>query len=112
MEKYKVYISGPASRCKYYGDDRRRAFFDAEAILLEKGYIPVNPLLNGLPDNALENGFARVGLAMLLECDYIYMLNDWQMSEIARLELCVAQVTGISILFENEMAWHAHIGTE
>ena len=39
-------------------------------------------------------------IALLLACDYIYMLKDWELSKGAKLELDVASSCGIKVLFE------------
>ena len=42
----------------------------------------------------------RVDIALLLECDCIYMLQGWELSKGAKLELDVASSCGIKVLFE------------
>lgn len=87
MEKDKVYISGAIAH--YNIDERKGAFANAEQNLRNMGFSPVNPFKNGLPD-----------IALLLDCEYIYMLKDWELSKGAKLELDVASSCGIKVLFE------------
>ena len=61
---------------------------------------PVNPFRNGLPDEAHWRAHMRADIALLLACDYIYMLKDWELSKGAKLELDVASSCGIKVLFE------------
>jgi len=82
----KVYISGAIAH--YDMNERKEAFSRAE----EK--------LNGLPDEAHWRAHMRADIALLLACDYIYMLKDWELSKGAKLELDVASSCGIKVLFE------------
>ena len=68
--------------------------------LMAQGYDPVNPFRNGLPDEAHWRAHMRADIALLLACDYIYMLKDWELSKGAKLELDVASSCGIKVLFE------------
>ena len=42
---------------------------------MAQGYDPVNPFKNGLPDEAHWRVHMRADIALLLACDYIYMLK-------------------------------------
>lgn len=42
----------------------------------------------------------RVDIALLLKCDCIYMLQGWELSKGAKLELDVASSCGIKVMFE------------
>ena len=94
----KVYISGAIAH--YDLEERRQAFDQAERYLSLKGYEPVNPFKNGLPDEAHWREHMRADIALLLGCDYIYMLRGWELSKGAKLELDVASSCGIKVLFE------------
>lgn len=67
---------------------------------MAQGYDPVNPFRNGLPDEAHWRAHMRADIALLLACDYIYMLKDWELSKGAKLELDVTSSCGIKVLFE------------
>ena len=56
-------------------------------------------LFNKLPCTGDREGL-RADIALLLACDYIYMLKDWELSKGAKLELDVASSCGIKVLFE------------
>jgi len=96
----KVYISGAIAH--YDLEERKAAFGNAERFLALKGYNPVNPFKNGLPDEAHWREHMRADIALLLGCDYIYMLRGWELSKGAKLELDVASSCGIEVLFENQ----------
>lgn len=96
--KKKVYISGPIAH--YDLEERRAAFDHAARYLSIKGYEPVNPFENGVSQDAHWKEHMRADIALLLECDCIYMLQDWEMSKGAKLELDVASSCGIQVLFE------------
>ena len=94
----KVYISGAIAH--YDIDERKRTFRDAADMMRKRGFYPVNPFENGLPDSAHWRQHMRVDIGMLLDCGYIYMLNGWELSKGAKLEFDVASSCGIKVLFE------------
>ena len=98
MEKEKVYISGAIAHCDI--EERKEAFKDAESALRNMGFTPVNPFNNGIPEEAHWREHMRADIALLLDCKYIYMLQGWELSKGAKLELDVASSCGIKVLFE------------
>lgn len=97
MGNSKVYISGAIAHCDI--DERKRTFAAAADELREKGFRPVNPFENGLPDSAHWRQHMRVDIGMLIDCEYIYMLNGWWLSKGAKLEFDVASSCGIDVIF-------------
>lgn len=91
-----VYISGAIAHHDLA--ERKAAFRAAERELAEMGFRPVNPFDNGLPDEAHWREHMRVDIAMLLACDFIYMLHGWEQSKGAKLEHDVATSCGIKVL--------------
>ena len=91
--KKKVYISGAIAH--YDLEERIAARY-----LSIKGYDPVNPFENGISQDAHWREHMRRDIALLLECDCIYMLQGWELSKGAKLELDVASSCGIKVLFE------------
>ena len=89
----KIYISGAIAH--YDMDERKAAFKAAEERLKTKGYNPINPFNNGLPQPGDWRQHMKVDIGLLLQCDYIYMLKDWWVSKGAKLELDVATSCGI-----------------
>lgn len=105
----KVYIAGPMSG---YEDWNFPAFFDAEKKLLELGYEVVNPAHNdgetlekalenaGLPDrpNNTWAYYMRRDLPHVLGVDILCVLEGWQDSKGASLEVHVAEAIGIPLM--------------
>ncbi|PXV61234.1 uncharacterized protein DUF4406 [Dysgonomonas alginatilytica] len=92
-----VYISGRITGIPL--SEAKRNFEEAEALLLEKGYIPVNPMKNnhdpdtkGWIDHMLED------IGGLMRCDGIFMLNNWQQSKGARIEHYIAVEMDITVI--------------
>lgn len=98
MKKGKVYISGAIAH--YDLQERKAAFGRAARYLDLKGYRPVNPFDNGVPEDAHWREHMRADIAMLLDCEYIYMLQGWELSKGSKLELDVASSCGIKVMFE------------
>ena len=96
--KKKVYISGAIAN--YDLEERIAAFGHAARYLSIKGYEPVNPFENGISQDAHWREHMRKDIALLLDCDCIYMLRGWELSKGAKLELDVASSCGIKELFE------------
>ena len=95
-EQIKVYISGPIAG--YDLKERKRAFQKVKEKLYKRGYIPVNPFENGLPDDAHWREHMKADIAMLVKCDRIYMMTDWHLSKGCKLEFDVATSCGIDIM--------------
>ncbi len=91
-----MYISGAIEHHDL--EERKAAFGDAERFLALKGYKPVNPMKNGLPAEAHWREHMRRDIALLLECDAIFMLEGWELSKGAKLELDVASSCGLKVL--------------
>lgn len=87
----KVYISGPMTGKK---DLNRKAFNDAEKHLKELGNEVVNP--HNYPVDSYEVCMKR-DIALLLDCDVIYLLEGWSKSRGAKVEYAVACSIGLKI---------------
>ena len=96
----RVYISGAIAHHDLA--ERKRAFREAAEMLEGKGFTPVNPFDNGVPDDAHWRKHMRADIALLTACDYIYMLPGWEMSKGAKLEHDVATSCGIRVLAYGE----------
>ena len=92
----RVYISGPIAH--YDLQERRETFAKAKKRLRHMGYLPVNPMDNGLPQPGDWRQHMRADIRNLLRCQYIYFLPDWQYSKGCRLEFDVAMSCGIKVL--------------
>lgn len=92
----RVYISGPIAH--YNIDERRRMFANAKRLLRQQGFLPVNPMDNGLPQPGDWREHMRCDIRNLLRCQFIYFLPDWQYSKGCRLEFDVAMSCGLKVL--------------
>lgn len=91
-----VYIAGKMTGLP---DKGRAKFAAAERDLRKMGYIPLNPAK--LPDHLPRDRYMPICLAMLAQADAIAMLDNWQQSPGARLELRYARYQGKEILFNH-----------
>lgn len=102
--KQKIYISGAIA---HHDIEERRAAFEAVANYCEYcGFEAVNPFENefhkrGQGEIAHWRDHMRVDLKMLLECDAICMMDGWEESKGAKLELDVASTCGLTVYYES-----------
>lgn len=92
MNRGKVYISGPITGIDF---GNRFAFLYACCALELCGYEAVDPSKVQLDDEATWADYMRADLKLLLDCDFIYMLDGWEDSKGARLERELAENLGI-----------------
>ena len=95
MSRGKVYISGPITGVEF---GNRFAFMAASCGLELCGYEAVDPSDVKLDDEASWSDYMRADLKLLLDCDYIYLLEGWEDSKGARLEHELAERLGIEQL--------------
>lgn len=89
-----VYIAGPITR----DQDYESKFKEAEKILREYGMIPVNPTKDA-PERATYREYIDRGLRILMGCDIICMLPEWNTnSPGARLEYKYAMTVGLPVI--------------
>lgn len=93
MKKAKIYIAGKITGDKNY----KNHFAEAERYLRNKGYSVVNPVK---PEGRNYRWYIDEGLKQLMECDEIYMLDNWRDSKGANLEWRYAAIVGIPIHYE------------
>lgn len=110
----KIYIAGKVS-----GEDYDKViikFATKHAELEAKGYKVINPVerLLEFNDNLRKTGdkplseekdrtkILKIGIQWLLDCDAIYMLEDWTQSEGATMEHQIADTMGLEIQYEND----------
>lgn len=98
----KVYISGKISGENY--EKVTQKFNQAAAQVSAYGYTPINPLDNGVHHAEEWNKHMAADIAMLLECEAIYLLTDWNDSKGARIEKNIAEEIGIEIMHQPEYA--------
>lgn len=102
MEKKKIYLSGPISG--FFLEERICTFRHVAEMVEKVGHQPVNPFDNGLPHDAEYQDHMKADIKMLLGCDGILMLPDWEQSAGAQLELRVAIACGLE-LWEVKVDW-------
>lgn len=88
MKIEKIYISGKISGLPIR--DAIAKFKAAAAKIRRFGFEPVSPFDNGLPTEADWAEHMGRDIALLLRSDAIYLLADYEESEGALIELCVA----------------------
>lgn len=93
----KVYISGPITGV----DNYEKNFSGAETKLKALGLKVINPAdpSHGLEDN-WENYMKR-DIKMLMDCDAIYMLDNWKTSPGAVIEHALAEQLKMLIITQN-----------
>ena len=98
-KKKRVYISGQIT-----GLDEReyKAFFkQAEGILRQFGYDPINPTALDETENTEHwswHDYMKRDIKLLCGCDYIYLLSNWRNSKGAKFEYMIADMLQIPCL--------------
>ncbi|MDR2586379.1 MAG: DUF4406 domain-containing protein [Prevotellaceae bacterium] len=93
----RVYISGKTT--DNTPEKIAEKFENAERLLREQGYEPINPLRHR-PSGELGDYFLS-DIALLIGCDAIFMLDGWSASKNARIEQFISETKGKIVLFEN-----------
>lgn len=89
----KIYIAGAISN----NPDYKQQFRKAERIMKAEGHTVLNPVKNlGFS----YRDYINMGLCELMHCDAIYMLEGWEKSQGAQLELLYARTVGLQAFFE------------
>ena len=97
-----VYISGAITGVYNYLD----LFKQAESELKKLGYQVINPaeILSHLPKTTPYEVYMNMSYEMLSTCNYIYMIDGWEESNGAKLELEYAREHGIAELKIEDVA--------
>lgn len=107
-KKEKLYLSFPITGREA---EERRAFA-AEMIEQISRIMPwyevVNPLDNKLEYDVHWSKHMKADIAMLIECDAIYMCKDWQWSHGCKLEHDIATSCGLDV-FYHDSQWYAPV---
>lgn len=98
MEKELIYISGPISGRDL--TERRKTFAETAAWLRAEEFEVVNPMENGLPENATTYQHMHRDIEMLMVCDRIYMMKGWTHSKGCKVEFDVATAIGLPVMFQ------------
>jgi len=107
----KMYISGMITGLK--PTCVKRKFKRTEEFLRDSGFMPINPSMNKLADDASWKDYMLHDIEQLFTCDSIYMQRDWEISKGARIEKSIAEETGLRIFheefFNNDMREYKRI---
>ena len=97
----KIYISGKITGLKNY----KKLFRKAEKRLIKKGFNVVNPVTLGeaLPENSDWSKYMKMDLHAMLECNGIYLLDNWEDSKGAIIEEKVSRACGLVVFHEGEL---------
>lgn len=104
-----IYVAG-----KYRGESENEVFENIiharrEALKLwHQGWAVICPHTNTMFMGSRLGGdekFIEGDLEIVKRCDGIYMLNNWQKSEGAKLELAKAQEIGLAIYYEGDYSF-------
>nr|DAI69717.1 MAG TPA: Nucleoside 2-deoxyribosyltransferase like protein [Caudoviricetes sp.] len=90
----RLYIAGPMTGLP---DFNYPAFRSAATTLSELGYQVEDPSTNVNPTPGDYHGWLRAGLAQLIRCDGVALLDGWEASGGARLEVNVAATLGMRV---------------
>ncbi len=99
-EKMKIYISGKITGLP--PEEVKEKFARAEKFLLDQGMSPVNPLKLKTQHCKEWCDFMRVDIVAMMDCNAIFLLEDWKYSPGANLEVLLARKLNFFILHENE----------
>ena len=93
----RVYVSLPISG---YDLKERREYAQRVEESLGHFYDTVNPLMNGVSEDADWKVHMKKDIQDLLSCDAIFMCNGWETSVGCKLEFDVATSCGLEVLYE------------
>lgn len=96
----KTYISGRITGLNY--EKVKRNFRNGMNEVIAMGYEAVSPLFNGLPDSATWAEHMVKDIEILLGCEAIYMLNNWEQSKGARVEKNIAEEMGFKVMYQSK----------
>ncbi len=93
--KRTIYVAGPMTGLP---DFNYPAFNAAAATLRAQGHTVLNPAENPVPACGTWQGYMRMALAQLVQCECIVLLPGWADSKGALIERKLAQVLGMDVM--------------
>lgn len=91
----KVYISGKITGNPFYKDE----FALAERVIEASGCEVVNPTAEEIEGGSWLD-YMRRDIKLLVDCDGVYMLHNWQESAGAKIEHQLARDLGLRVYYE------------
>lgn len=91
----KVYISGKITGNPFYKDE----FALAERVIEASGCEAVNPAAEEIEGSSWLD-YMRRDIKLLVDCDGVYMLHNWQASAGAKIEHQLARDLGLRVYYE------------
>lgn len=96
----KIYISGKITGIEAEAEN---LFNETEKQLIDLGYEVVNPLkLNHASHDKSWEAYMKVDIKALCDCDSIYMLSNYKASKGALIELLLATVLKLNVIYEKK----------
>jgi len=93
----KIYISGKITGIE---EQAPSIFNIAERTLQEEGHETVNPMtLNHNHDKSWKS-YMKEDVKAMMDCDAIYMISNWKESKGAKIELEIAILMELDVIFE------------
>ena len=93
----RIYISGKISGIE---NEAPKLFNDAEILLKEQGFEVVNPMTINHEHDKSWLSYMKEDIKAMMDCDSIYMLNNWKKSKGAKAERDIARQLGFTILYQ------------
>ena len=100
MGKIKYYISGKITGLQ--PSEYAARFGKAEEHLTAQGFDVVNPLRHVVPSAHWKEQM-KVDIRLLLDCNAIYMLSNWEQSIGATIEHDIAEGLGLIVEYERTL---------
>lgn len=91
----KLYIAGKITDNPGY----KEQFAEAEKALREQGHTTMNPAV--LPEGFEHHEYMKICFSMIDVCEGLYLLDNWQDSKGAKMELEYAIPKGKTIVFKH-----------
>ena len=90
----RIYISGKITGIE---GEAAAIFEKAEAEVLKLGFEPVNPMKINHDHDLSWQSYMKADIKALMNCDGIYLINNWKESKGARIEHRIANRLGMEI---------------